>query len=108
MVDAGATAMREAAITERRGNAAAVEHHSADEVVDRGGGDARLDEGDERIEAFGRQPPRLAPAREPGFVVELASAVATGRRRACFGGGSGDRGVQERNGDGWGEDGYVG
>src|SRR3546814_3551559 len=77
MVDAGATAMREAAITERRGNAAAVEHHSADEVVDRGGGDARLDEGDERVEDFGRQPPRLAHAREAGFVVELRSEEHT-------------------------------
>src|SRR3546814_14976369 len=93
MVAAGATAMREAAITERRGNAAAVEHHSADEVVDRGGGDARLDEGDERVEDFGRQPPRLAHAREAGFVVELERAVAPGRRRPCAGGGYGDRAV---------------
>src|SRR3546814_12233974 len=87
MVAAGATAMREAAITERRGNAAAVEHHSADEVVDRGGGDARLDEGDERVEDFGRQPPRLAHAREAGFVVQLDRAVAHGRRRPCVRGG---------------------
>ena len=34
MVDAGAAAVRETAIAERRGDAAAVEHHLADEVVD--------------------------------------------------------------------------
>src|SRR3546814_19588509 len=57
---AGAATVREAAIAERRGDAAALQHHRADKVVDFCGGHAGLDEGNERVEDFGRQPPRLA------------------------------------------------
>src|SRR3546814_15793171 len=60
MVDAGAATVREAAIAVRRGDAAALQHHRADKVVDFCGGHAGLDEGNERVEDFGRQPPRLA------------------------------------------------
>ena len=68
-----------AAIAERRRDRAAVERHLAHHVVERGGGDAGLDQRRQRVEDLGGEPPGAAHALERLGAVELDGPVAQDR-----------------------------
>src|SRR4051794_29539049 len=71
MVDRDAAALGVAAVAERRGQAAAVDRHLVDNVVERLGRDAWNDMRHQRVEDFGGEPSGAAHALEALSPVEL-------------------------------------
>jgi hypothetical protein len=76
MVDAGAAAMRIAAIAERCGNRAAAQRHLADDVVQFFGRHAGHNVRHQRVEDFGREPTGLAHAFKALGSVQFDDPVA--------------------------------
>jgi hypothetical protein len=79
IVDRGAAAVLIAAITHRRGDAAASDTHAADDVVQLAGGDAGYDIRHQRVQYLRRQPPGLAHSGKAALVVKLDRGGAGGR-----------------------------
>ena len=68
--------MRIAAIAERRGHRACIQHHAPDRIVDAAGGHAGPDQIDAGIKDFGGQPPCLAHRFKAFWPMQFDGAVA--------------------------------
>ncbi len=76
VVDRDAAALGVAAVAERRWNAAAVDRHAIDDIVELLRRDAGDDVRRKRVEDFGGEPAGAAHALEPFRAVQLDDAVA--------------------------------
>ena len=78
VVDRRATAVREPAVSQSRGEGAAAKHVRAHNIIKFAGGDTGHDMRDQVIEHFGRKLPRRAHSVESFGAVELDGAIARG------------------------------